>query len=381
MTADLSCDWTYSHVWITPSGRSMPCCVFDGTTIELGDPRESRHMQDFLHGKTMTRIRASMRDGRWDAGCGACQAIEGRGQPSMRQQAPEEIAGHRDIRLRYLEISVGRICDCKCRSCSPWFSTLWEHETRAKGDRTIYGHRDCNDQPLDLFGDVSVLKITGGEPFLNPPFLRLLESLHDAGHAAHIKLIIHTNCNRFPDDRFIAALGRFKSVQIRLSIDAFGKRNEFIRSGSIWSQTEATALRWGRLRQGDDRVDIVICSVISCLNILDLQNLWAWIDTMRTMPGLDQLRANPTVLQNPSYLSILHLPADLRHRIADGLQDTGDDWDHTRGMIRAMLDNSMSSTKTHDFSEILQHMAELDATRPGEHSDEMLAGLLQLAEA
>ena len=59
----------------------------------------------------------------------------------------------------------------------------------------------------------------------------------------HIQLI--TNATVLPDDELKKMLEQVKCLEVKLSIDAYGKLNDFLRSGSKWEKVEEN-IEWFR---------------------------------------------------------------------------------------------------------------------------------------
>jgi len=162
----------------------------------------------------------------------------------------------------YLEISFSNTCNFKCSYCSPEVSSKWMEEINQHGPyptsrnfNNLDWLKQQNKMPIlekdvnpyvdafwkwwpDLYPDLQVLRITGGEPLLTKNTFKVLEYVLE-----HPRKDLELNINSnlcIPDklfNKFIELMKRIqetnsvKSFKLYTSCEAKGKQAEYIRYG------------------------------------------------------------------------------------------------------------------------------------------------------
>jgi hypothetical protein len=128
---------------------------------------------------------------------------------------------------------------------------------------------------------LKLIKFTGGEPMINPEFIKFIDAICEQGSPENISLEIYTNCSYIPSPKLLENLVKFKNIQLNLSIDAFGNVNDYIRYGSSWEGTNKQTVSrsidfW--LDQGvqNKNINIIMSTTLSILNVFDIPKLMSW---------------------------------------------------------------------------------------------------------
>lgn len=164
------------------------------------------------------------------------------------------------INPKYLEISFGNNCNFRCGYCGPQASVQWMNEVKEHGDYNIthpqysltflktgtyYGPKDKNPY-VDAFwkwwpslkNDLHTLRITGGEPLMNPAAMEFLTLLENQP-SPNLEISLNSNLGVSFDrvDRTIDQVKKLleekkiKKFITYTSIDTWGKKAEYIRTG------------------------------------------------------------------------------------------------------------------------------------------------------
>jgi organic radical activating enzyme len=182
-----------------------------------------------------------------------------------------------NINPKYLEVSFGNGCNYRCGYCSPQASTLWMDEIKKHGNHdltynqygidflengTYYGPNDEN--PYidafwkwwpDLRKDLHTLRITGGEPLMNPGVMQFLDIL-EKEPSPQLHLSINSNLgvtfNKVDRmyDRVQSLLeqGKIRRFTLYTSLEGWGPQAEYMRTGlksEHWERNFKEALNRG----------------------------------------------------------------------------------------------------------------------------------------
>jgi sulfatase maturation enzyme AslB (radical SAM superfamily) len=319
------CVLPWMHIQYKPTGQSKLCCRYDtvhdikeyeaGIKGNLADYVPIRwdqrinlnSMEDSFFGEYWDQARSLTINNLPISGCHKCYKEE---------EAEEEVAvsmrlgsailynngflhkrpGNEIPKIKFLEVGFGNYCNLACLSCNSSLSTTWhddevklneisndelKREINPKLDNLVF---DPNDETLKT---LNLIKFTGGEPMINPEFIKFIDLICERGHPENIKLEIYTNCSYVPSPKLLANLIRFKDIQLNLSIDAYGEINDYMRFGSKWSgdhkQTVLNSLNfWLQTGVENHNINVIMSTTLSILNIFEIPTLmdW-WIDHFR----------------------------------------------------------------------------------------------------
>ena len=123
------------------------------------------------------------------------------------------------------------------------------------------------------FKDLKLIKITGGEPMLHPDFYKFLSKMKQD----QIECDIFTNASHVPKPKLLNNLLKFKNLQIFLSIDDLGSKQEYLRHNADWETTEKSAIKWLQfMKENKDKVGISWAPTFSMLNAESLPAIGNW---------------------------------------------------------------------------------------------------------
>ena len=363
MPTNSFCIYPWVHIQVKPNGQAKPCCRFNHVQkeylqTEYGHPLLKPYnvnymsLSDIHKSEFWDKLRSDMLEGKTIPGCHKCDNDDKLGKFSMRSNANKEwnglnqavpIPSNKDIKIKYLELTTGRYCNLKCRTCSSDLSTTWESDDKvikglytdsvSNNPRQEYSHLpkilDLN-LPAEDFKETKLVKMTGGEPMIAPTFIPFIDIIIEGGYAKNIILEIYTNTSWVPKDKILNRLKQFKFVKIFLSIDGIGEVNDYIRAPSEWDIVNESAETWIKFSKENKRFSIVFSPTISLYNILNLSDMIKWWDNLQAKYFSKNFvlyategekdaeinsefifnvgRFSPTMLQTPPYLSASLLP-------------------------------------------------------------------------
>lgn len=246
----------------------------------------------------------------------------------------------------YLEVSFSNTCNMRCMYCAPDISSaIWgeyeKHgpypvggsyplrwfEENARRPIKLGDHNPFVDAFNQWFPEVrpglKVFRITGGEPLLNPQTFRTLEELGRT-HSPELDLSVNSNLmvplpliqKLSLSLEKLAAEGRVKHARLYTSVDAHGKHAEYIRHGLDYKELLRNAHLF---LKHTPHVDLTFIATHNVFSLFSFTKLLADILEMKRA-HIREIRPEPrvmvdiTYLRNPSYLSSLVAPAQLRAR-------------------------------------------------------------------
>lgn len=294
----------------------------DNTVLPCGQFMKSVHFQKVIpvhevrNGEFMTNMRAKMLAGEHVEGC-QCPAEEASGIRSMRQNAIDRFGFTTETKLRKLELVFDNVCNIKCRSCGTPNSHLWQDDERA-----IYGVTFIDKKYIkntiysDVdFTDLECIEVLGGEPMISPGTNDFFHKAKDV--IPNLTIQISTNGMLLPNDTMLAALLDCKALELTISVDAYGDYNDYVRSGSKFSQIVDNMNFYHTLfdkRKGSTKISVH--SAVSIYNVNQLDLLDTFVTT--TYP---KFTLTKQVVQYPVFMSIKNTAADYKDLVRPLIKD------------------------------------------------------------
>ena len=259
----------------TSNPSFAPCCVYQSK-------KEFHNFDEYWSSDELSTMRQEMLDGKRPSGCWKCWHDEDAGKKSMRQSVNESrLEPHLDCvtktnkELKPLQVKLlsGASCNLACRMCQSHVSSkvhkVWEDI--GLPTKEPYKYDWMSDQIIRSNADsVRYLDLMGGEPFYHKKIHQLIQWLVDNDHANHITIYVTSNAMVLNDD-LIDNLKQFENVVVIVSLDAVGKKHEYIRPGADWNIIVKNIEKLQK-----NKLNVIIQPVISAINILCLPELIAW---------------------------------------------------------------------------------------------------------
>lgn len=266
----MRCKFLDNHLCVNPAGEFRLCCIstepknpFSITTHTVREWRES---------SVVKSAQQQLEQGVWPDSCRVCEAREAQGMQSQRSRPRRYGPGISNVDIRF-----GNSCNLSCVSCHSGSSSSIAQEAWDMQAQGLIPLHDLLDQPNhnwaspDTVNKLTELPIqevylTGGEPMMVkqvPQFLRGLD------RDCHLRF--NTNATVW-NPQVAELLPEFSRVNMSLSIDAFGTKNDYIRYGSKWETVAANTERYQEI------CTVTLTVTVSTLNILYLDELYEWAD-------------------------------------------------------------------------------------------------------
>lgn len=245
MNKSTFCTEPYKQIHFDSRGNIGPCCQYIGNRPEISG------FDDYLKSKWLGDLKQRLNSGERISGCEFCWKQEDQGAKSMRQKRNAYYANNSLDNIEHIMITFGNQCNTACRICNASRSSLIEKQYKESVNnvtdpqlltlitkkhnwlKTKTWYRNIIQDTIDHIDTVRKIEISGGEPFINVHFDRLIDGLVESGKKLP-GLNITTN-GSFNEEQ-IFKLERFEHLHINFSIDGVGKTfYEYLRWPLMWN--------------------------------------------------------------------------------------------------------------------------------------------------
>ena len=301
---------------LTHKTTALPCCRYPHSGTEYYE-----NIDPINKSKTWILLQEQFLNNEKPKECNHCWRDEAHNTKSYRQQMLTNFSSviddgsYKEKKLLFLELMFGNTCNLACRTCSSTFSSKWNaidkhlYENGLQVSNHTSNIKFSDWKELDLTHLIQ-LKIMGGEPFYQKGAIELLEHLSNIGVLKNIQLSIPTNCTIQLNDRWKELLLEAKSVYLYLSVDAYGKLNDYIRHGSDWYTVEENLYNFYEFaNKHKNKIYIQVNTVVSVYNVNTLTELENYITTHFGWMHYSDFA------YYPSYIDIALLPNHIKSSI------------------------------------------------------------------
>jgi radical SAM protein with 4Fe4S-binding SPASM domain len=319
--------WTHMHMW--PAGTTYPCCMAD-PELPIGDT-QTQSLQEIWNSDRMKQLRLDMLEDKRNPICRRCHELEDSGVWTLRKSSNLNFASHKnkvddteedgsagEVNLAYMDIRFSNLCNLKCRSCGPLFSSSWfdDHvEMYGSVDHNKFLKvRDDSENFMDeldpLLETVERVYWAGGEPLITEEHYRILDKWIEMGKR-NVVMDYTTNFTqmRYKKKSIFEYWNAFDDVRVAASLDANHARGEYLRKNMDWAQVVQN--RRDMIEQCP-HVYFEITPTVSVYNVLNLPDFHKeWIEEGLLEPG--NIRIN--ILLDPTYMRLSILPPWMKRRV------------------------------------------------------------------
>jgi len=336
------------------TGSVKSCCHLPFRPVDLASTTRGHQLHDTAADQYE---RKQMINGERPQSCEYCWAMEDLGHYSDRIDWSSQNWMEVDFKNEnlkddvfakaptWLELNFSSKCNLKCSYCSPIYSHRWEQEIREFGHYpTDPGHNHLKylqdidfDEPFDpteflnafwpwfkdIFHNLMLLKVTGGEPLLSEETFRIMEMLRNQANR-NLRLSINTNAS-VPAPawaRFIEILAQLKAnnslkkFYLHPSLDTFGSHAEYIRHGLNFKIFKKN------IEEYLDKTgyDLIFTCTLNNLSLFSLMDFWKYILELKQRYPKQWISISTHPLVGPNWQSLQILPAEHSQYLKDVIQ-------------------------------------------------------------
>lgn len=315
---DAFCIAPWMHMHVEPDGDVQLCCASNWKhehQRSLGNLNE--HSPEEIWNNSQYRmVRKNMLEGRKiPQYCSPCYDREaGAINQTERQRFNREFANTFDLvpttlgdgtldtlKLKYLDIRFNNLCNLKCRTCGPDWSTSWANEM---GIEKPLLYNNTWRKLLPYLDQLEKVYFAGGEPLMTPEHYDFLEQLVEIN--PNIELLYTSNFSRLSlkNRHVLDYWPKFKLVSAIASIDHYGEHAAYVRTGSDYNTIVKNIKELQSA--GHRNIQPAVTSVYSIYNATRLGDFVIRLFEDGVIQTIDQIVFN--ILVNPDYQMATIMP-------------------------------------------------------------------------
>lgn len=386
------CVYPWIHQYIGTLGDVKPCCVYSHSK-ELGNLK-NEDLKDIWNNENTKQLRLDMLNGVVRPECDHCNLREfydntSRSRTNQHyfplEEVKKQIASTKQDgevakhRLLHMDVRFNNLCNFKCRTCSPHFSTQWIDDfkkvnavdSNSKENLELQypgkNKKHAYNEMRPHFAYLKEIYFAGGEPLIQAEHYKTLETLIEI-HNLKVSIRYNTNLSRlrYKDKNVLTYWKKFKDVRVLASIDASHERAEYWRKGTIWKDIVDNRRK---IITETPHVKFFLCTTLAwpnSLNIIDLHK--EWIELKLIKPNDIFLNE----LSGPYYYSLTNIPVWKKDQIRDAYlkhidwlrqlsEDTSMAISEFQNAIKFMYNENLS--QSFDFNKFYYFTSNYDALR------------------
>ena len=325
--SDSFCILPYNHVSIDPTGQIRPCCNYNyqhkdfpmgnkfPNILDIQDPN------NFMEGPIHTWLKKDIESNKRHKFCNRCWMSEDGGSGSYRTTWNEIFKDSKpEIKIEYLELTLGNKCNIKCRMCNPWSSSLWAEDISKhpelnywKTNMSEHNFEYYDTPQFNIFLDnilptIKRINLLGGEPLIIDKYYEILERIIKLDRADQVSIQFNTNLLSLQNKNLVL-WKKFKGITANLSCDGINELNEYIRypgKWSVWIRNLKKIIEWKK--ELGSKLYLSIHSTLSSLTYMQMDKIYKWVyesDIEVKLPFV-------IYVNQPLYMDPIHLPDKIK---------------------------------------------------------------------
>jgi len=307
------------HSYIDTKGDVTLCCA--NTTVH--GSTKSNTIKEIFYSDHVNNIKNQMLNDEFINGCNRCYDEEKLGRTSYRNAFNQKYSKHinqtqsNEFKLVSWDFRFNNLCNLACRSCGPDASTSWFKPAKSIGINITQNMHSINDnvfkQLLEHVDVVEEIYFAGGEPLIIKEHYKLLDILLKEQHN-DVRLIYNTNLTEttYKGIDVFDLWNQFNSVSVCASLDAEGKRAEYLRCGTVWNNIVNNRKR---MKEKCPNVYFWISAttgLINALHVPDFHRSWVEKDLINNAGDF-----NIQNIYNPEYMRVDRATPELKKKIIE----------------------------------------------------------------
>ena len=255
------CPLPFIHFNAYPDKQIKPCCYsqkfFEETTLK------NQTIVDSFNSKEYRDLRKDLLNGVENNFCDVCWKTEKNGGESQRNKWSDfykdkkvdiientKDDGFYSPNFVSLDLRPSNICNFKCRTCTPDFSTTWIdertkfREIMGNGVKEYKTEITSFDIPQENINSLEKVYFAGGEPLYMDDMYKFLDKIK---HKEKVKVYFNTNFSiiKHKNKSVFDLFNGFKNVHFGISCDGYGLIGEYVRTNFEWDKFKENIYKLG----------------------------------------------------------------------------------------------------------------------------------------
>ena len=317
------CALPWTHLAFEPSGRVVPCCLTSTHNYFAGDLNVDS-IDQIWNSDNMKQLRSDMVSGKEPEICNKCfsrEAVTGESARIYHNKNFSDVVKKipsitledgtcTEMNLKYWDFRFSNLCNFKCRSCGPRYSSAWVPDANKLSPSYSVQEKVWNidinfDFLKDQIKNVREIYFAGGEPLLMPEHWQILDMLVEHKRFdVRISYNINASVLTYGKKNIIDYWSQWQPGKVRVwpSIDEIGDRAELIRSGTVWPKVEDNLRKLSKIKNIDIRPGITV----GAWNVNRLPEIITHLDEI----GIGNFFIN--LIEQPDYYHVNILPDEFK---------------------------------------------------------------------
>jgi MoaA/NifB/PqqE/SkfB family radical SAM enzyme len=282
----------YMNLSVHPKGTIKTCCMsgYELTTDSKSKTINEASILEFWNSDSRRQLINDLKNGIKVPECTFCWQEEEAGKESKRirdNRTYADIITDDSMLPIVVDLSMGNLCNLKCRICSPTHSSPWMIEESSQlppedktaylkqprwkiaSDSFDYKNKFLWDDITALLPNVTKFDFAGGEPFYIEKHWSIVSKCVENGWSKKQHIHYNTNGTIYPE-KYMPLLEEFKIVDIQISSDGVAKKFEYCRHPAVWEEVEENIDKFISARDSSNTAWILsVCISVSAFNVYD----------------------------------------------------------------------------------------------------------------
>ena len=282
----------YMNLSVHPKGTVKTCCMsgYELKTDSKSKTINEASILEFWNSDSRRQLINDLNNGIKVPECTFCWQEEEAGKESKRirdNKTYADIITDDTMLPIVVDLSMGNLCNLKCRICSPTHSSPWMIEESSQmspedkkaylkqprwkiaSDSFDYKNKFLWDDITALLPNVTKFDFAGGEPFYIEKHWSIVSKCVENGWSKKQHIHYNTNGTIYPE-KYMPLLEEFKIVDIQISSDGVGKKFEYCRHPAVWEEVEENIDKFISARDSSNTSWILsVCISVSAFNVYD----------------------------------------------------------------------------------------------------------------
>ena len=342
MINDKLCVIPWIHMNVESNGTVIPCCMTAAHNYTVGDAN-TQTIEQLWNNNAMTALRRDMISGIEPRICNKCfdqERVLGHSSRTINnatfkssydniKNITNDDGTVTELKLKYWDFRFSNICNFKCRSCGPRYSSAWvpdANKMKMTVQDKVWHIEQVDNKPNYEFLEqhidyVEKIYFAGGEPLMMQEHWDTLE-LIDKHNRYDVKVLYNTNLSVLTYNKR-NVLDYWKNwkrgqLHVSVSIDEIDERAEYVRSGTNWAKLEENLTAVSKL----DNVILWPSFTVSVYNVFRLPEIIERLISLGVVNSkFNYKNFHINMLTDPKPQRVSVLPQQFREEITKKLRE------------------------------------------------------------